>query len=49
MTLMSVPPSRRDDEGSTKGYKFKRDHEVKEVDAEFVPIRSEIRAEIPRR
>jgi 2-oxoglutarate ferredoxin oxidoreductase subunit beta len=36
-----------DHEGSTKSYKFMRDHEVKEVETDFVPIRAEIRAKIP--
>ena len=38
-----------DHEGSTKSYKFMREHEVKEVETDFVPIRAEIRAKIPDR
>jgi 2-oxoglutarate ferredoxin oxidoreductase subunit beta len=36
-----------DHEGSTKSYKFMREHEVKEVQTDFVPVRTEIRAKIP--
>ena len=36
-----------DHEGSTKSYKFMREHEVKEVETDYVPIRAEIRAKIP--
>jgi 2-oxoglutarate ferredoxin oxidoreductase subunit beta len=36
-----------DHEGSTKSYKFTREHEVKEVQTDFVPVRTEIRAKIP--
>ena len=36
-----------DHEGSTKSYKFTREHEVKEVLSDFVPLRTEIRATIP--
>ena len=36
-----------DHEGSTKSYKFMREHEVKEVETDFVPVRAEIRAKIP--
>ena len=36
-----------DHEGSTKSYRFMREHEVKEVVADFVPIRKEIHASIP--
>ena len=35
-----------DHEGSTKSYKFMREHEVKEVETDFVPMRAEIRAKI---
>ncbi len=38
-----------DHEGSTKSYKFMREHEVQEVETDFVPPRREIRATIPRR
>jgi len=36
-----------DHEGSTKSYKFVREHEVKEVEADFVPIHVPIRERIP--
>ncbi len=36
-----------DHEGSTKSYRFMREHEVKEVVADFVPLRREIHASIP--
>jgi 2-oxoglutarate ferredoxin oxidoreductase subunit beta len=36
-----------DHEGSTKSYRFTREHEVKEVLSDFVPLRTEIRASIP--
>ncbi|HUX05012.1 MAG TPA: 2-oxoacid:ferredoxin oxidoreductase subunit beta [Acidimicrobiales bacterium] len=36
-----------DHEGSTKSYRFMREHEVKEVVADFVPMRREIQASIP--
>ena len=36
-----------DHEGSTKSYRFMREHEVKEVLTDFVPIRREIHASIP--
>jgi 2-oxoglutarate/2-oxoacid ferredoxin oxidoreductase subunit beta len=36
-----------DHEGSTKSYRFTREHEVKEVLSDFVPLRTEIRATIP--
>jgi 2-oxoglutarate/2-oxoacid ferredoxin oxidoreductase subunit beta len=36
-----------DHEGSTKSYRFMREHEVKEVVADFVPLRREIHATIP--
>jgi 2-oxoglutarate ferredoxin oxidoreductase subunit beta len=36
-----------DHEGSTKSYRFMRAHEVKEIEADFVPIRREIHAKIP--
>jgi 2-oxoglutarate/2-oxoacid ferredoxin oxidoreductase subunit beta len=35
-----------DHEGSTKSYRFVREHEVKEIEADFVPLRREISAEI---
>jgi len=35
-----------DHEGSTKSYKFMREHEVKEVETDFVPMRAEIRAKL---
>jgi 2-oxoglutarate ferredoxin oxidoreductase subunit beta len=31
-----------DHEGSTKSYRFMREHEVKEIETDFVPIRKEI-------
>src|SRR5271169_3381421 len=33
-----------DHEGSTKSYRFVREHEVKEIEADFVPVRLEITA-----
>ena len=36
-----------DHEGSTKSYLFTREHEVKEVHSDFVPLRKEIHASIP--
>ena len=36
-----------DHEGSTKSYRFMRQHEVKEIETDFVPIREEIQASIP--
>jgi 2-oxoglutarate ferredoxin oxidoreductase subunit beta len=36
-----------DHEGSTKSYRFMREHEVKEVEADFVPLRTEIHGKIP--
>jgi 2-oxoglutarate ferredoxin oxidoreductase subunit beta len=36
-----------DHEGSTKSYKFVREHEVKEVQSDFVPIHVPIRERIP--
>ena len=36
-----------DHEGSTKSYRFMREHEVKEVVTDFVPLRREIHASIP--
>ncbi len=36
-----------DHEGSTKSYKFVREHEVKEVEADFVPLHVPIREKIP--
>ncbi len=36
-----------DHEGSTKSYKFVREHEVKEVQADFVPLHVPIREKIP--
>jgi 2-oxoglutarate/2-oxoacid ferredoxin oxidoreductase subunit beta len=36
-----------DHEGSTKSYRFMREHEVKEVVADFVPLRRTIHASIP--
>jgi 2-oxoglutarate ferredoxin oxidoreductase subunit beta len=36
-----------DHEGSTKSYLFMREHEVKEVHTDFVPLRKEIHASIP--
>jgi len=36
-----------DHEGSTKSYLFMREHEVKEVHTDFVPLRKEIHAAIP--
>ncbi|MGH9020728.1 MAG: 2-oxoacid:ferredoxin oxidoreductase subunit beta [Acidimicrobiales bacterium] len=35
-----------DHEGSTKSYRFVRQHEVKEIEADFVPLRREISAKI---
>ena len=35
-----------DHEGSTKSYRFMREHEVKDVVSDFVPLRQEIRAAI---
>ena len=35
-----------DHEGSTKSYRFIREHEVKEIEVDFIPIRSEISAKI---
>jgi 2-oxoglutarate ferredoxin oxidoreductase subunit beta len=35
-----------DHEGSTKSYRFTREHEVKEIEADFVPIRLEITAKV---
>ena len=35
-----------DHEGSTKSYRFMREHEVKEIETDFVPIRKEIRRSI---
>ncbi|HEV2427603.1 MAG TPA: 2-oxoacid:ferredoxin oxidoreductase subunit beta [Acidimicrobiales bacterium] len=35
-----------DHEGSTKSYRFVREHEVKEIETDFVPLRREISAEI---
>ena len=35
-----------DHEGSTKSYRFMREHEVKEIEADFIPLRDEIHAEI---
>jgi 2-oxoglutarate ferredoxin oxidoreductase subunit beta len=37
-----------DHEGSTKSYKFVREHEVKEVESDFVPIQVPIREKIPQ-
>ena len=37
-----------DHEGSTKSYKFVREHEVKEVESDFVPIHVPIRERIPQ-
>ena len=36
-----------DHEGSTKSYLFTREHEVKEVHSDFIPLRKEIHATIP--
>ena len=36
-----------DHEGSTKSYRFMREHEVKEIETDFVPLRQEIHAKIP--
>jgi 2-oxoglutarate ferredoxin oxidoreductase subunit beta len=36
-----------DHEGSTKSYRFMREHEVKEVQTDFVPLRKEIHGAIP--
>ncbi len=36
-----------DHEGSTKSYRFMREHEVKEIETDFVPLRDEIQASIP--
>ena len=36
-----------DHEGSTKSYRFMREHEVKEVQTDFVPLRTEIHGRIP--
>jgi 2-oxoglutarate ferredoxin oxidoreductase subunit beta len=36
-----------DHEGSTKSYKFTREHEVKEVQTDFVPLAIPIREKIP--
>jgi 2-oxoglutarate/2-oxoacid ferredoxin oxidoreductase subunit beta len=35
-----------DHEGSTKSYRFVREHEVKEIEADFVPVRLEITARV---
>jgi len=37
-----------DHEGSTKSYKFTREHEVKEVETDYVAVRTEITAKIPK-
>lgn len=36
-----------DHEGSTKSYRFIREHEVKEIETDYVPLRDEIHASIP--
>ncbi len=35
-----------DHEGSTKSYRFMREHEVKEIETDFVPVRLEITAKV---
>ena len=36
-----------DHEGSTKSYRFIREHEVKEIETDYVPLRDEIHVSIP--